>query len=216
MSVFEEVKKYVTAKQVAENYGLRVNRNGMVCCPFHKDKHPSMKIDNLHYHCFGCSAHGDAIGYVAQMFGLSQYDAACKIIADFGLLVKIGNSISEEDKKAYQTMCVQKQYAESVQKRFSSWVNETISQLRDCEVLIREARELFFRSNTTMVAITNGFAYMLHQEPKIGYWLDILCTGEREEQRQLFLIDGKGVRRIAANVKRAGDEILGRNRQCAG
>ena len=216
MSIFEEVKKYVTARQVAENYGLRVNRNGMACCPFHKDKHPSMKIDNLRYHCFGCGAHGDAIGYVAQMFGLSQYDAAYKIIADFGLPVETGNSISEEDKKAYQTMRVQKQYAESVQKRFSSWVNETISQLRDCEVIIREAKEFFFRSNTTMVAISNGFAYMLHQEPKIGYWLDILCTGEQEEQRQLFLIDGKEVRRIAANVKRAGDEILGRNRQCVG
>ena len=216
MSIFEEVKKYVTARQVAENYGLRVNRNGMACCPFHKDKHPSMKIDNLRYHCFGCGAHGDAIGYVAQMFGLSQYDAAYKIIADFGLPVETGNSISEEDKKAYQTMCVQKQYAESVQKRFVSWVNETISQLRDCEVIIREAKEFFFRSNSTMVAISNGFAYMLHQEPKIGYWLDILCTGEQEEQRQLFLIDGKEVRRIAANVKRAGDEILGRNRQCVG
>lgn len=216
MSVFEEVKKYVTARQVAENYGLKINRVGMACCPFHKDKHPSMKIDNLHYHCFGCGAHGDAIGYVAQMFGLSQYDAACKIIEDFGLPIEIGRSISEEERKAYQNMCAQKQYAESVQNRFSSWVNETISQLRDCEVLIREARELFFRSNTTMVSITNGFAYMLHQEPKIGYWLDILCTGDTEEQRKLFLIDGKEVRRIAANVKRAGDEILGRNRRCAG
>lgn len=216
MNVFEEVKKYVTATQVAENYGLKLSRNGMACCPFHKDKHPSMKIDSLRYHCFGCGAHGDAIGYVAQMFGLSQYDAVCKIIADFGLSVETGNSISEEDKKAYQIMCVQKQYAESVQKRLGSWMNETISQLRDCEKLIREAKDFFFRSNTTMVAISNGFVYMLHQEPKIDYWLDILCTGEQEEQRKLFLIDGKEVRRIAANVKRAGDEILGRNRQCVG
>lgn len=216
MSVFEEVKKYVTAKKVAENYGLRLNRNGMTCCPFHKDKHPSMKIDHLHYHCFGCGAHGDAIGYVAQMFGLSQYDAACKIIEDLGLPVEVGRSISEEERKAYQNMCTQKQYAEFVQKRFQTWVNETISQLRECDKLIQEARELFLRSNTAIVAISNGFAYMLHQEPKIGYWLDILCTGEKEEQHKLFLIDGKEVRRIAANVKRAGDEILGRNRQCAG
>lgn len=216
MNVFEKVKKYVTAKQAAENYGLKLSRNGMVCCPFHKDKHPSMKIDNLHYHCFGCGAHGDAIGYVAQMFGLSQYDAACKIIADFGLPVETGNSISEEDKKAYQTMCMQKKYAESVQKRFRSWVNETISQLRECENLIWEAKDFFLQSNTTMVAISNGFAYMLHQEPKIGYWMDVLCTGEKEEKRQLFLIDGKEVRRIAANVKRVGDEILGRNRKCVG
>ena len=188
MNIFEEIKKYVTARQVAENYGLMVKRNGMTCCPFHKDKHPSMKIDKLYYHCFGCGAHGDAIGYVAQTFGMSQYDAACKIIEDFGLPVE----------------------------RFQIWVNETINQLRECANLILEARELFLRSNTDIVAISNGFAYMLHQEPKISYWLDILCTGEKEEQHKLFLIDGKEVRRIAANVKRAGDEILERNRKCAG
>ena len=216
MNVFEEVKKYVTAKQAAENYGLKLSKNGMVCCPFHKDKHPSMKIDNLHYHCFGCGAHGDAIGYVAQTFGMSQYDAACKIIEDFGLPVEIRHSISEEERKSYQNICAQKRYAESVQKRFQIWVNETINQLRECANLILEARELFLRSNTDIVAISNGFAYMIHQEPKISYWLDILCTGEKEEQHKLFLIDGKEVRRIAANVKRAGDEILGRNRQCAG
>ena len=76
------------ARQVAEYYGLKVGRNGMACCPFHDDKHPSMKIDTGYY-CFGCGAHGDAIGYVAQMYGLSQYDAACKLIEDFSLPIEI-------------------------------------------------------------------------------------------------------------------------------
>lgn len=216
MNVFEEVKRYVTTRQVAENYGTKVNRSGMACCPFHKDKHPSMKVDNSHYHCFGCGAHGDAIGYVAQMFGLSQYDAACKIIEDFGLSVVTNKSVSEEEKKVYRDNCMKKQYAEEVEKRFQEWINETIFQLKECEKLILAIREKAFGSNTAVVAITNGFAYMLHQETKIGYWLDILCMGEIEEKRQLFLRDGKEVRRIAANVKRIGDEILGRNRLCAG
>ena len=216
MNVFEEVKRYVTTRQVAENYGTKVNRSGMACCPFHKDKHPSMKVDNSHYHCFGCGAHGDAIGYVAQMFGLSQYDAACKIIEDFGLSVVTNKSVSEEEKKVYRDNCMKKQYAEEVEKRFQEWINETIFQLKECEKLILAIREKAFESNTAVLTITNGFAYMLHQETKIGYWLDILCMGEIEEKRQLFLRDGKEVRRIAANVKRIGDEILGRNRLCAG
>ena len=45
MNVFESVKENVTARQAAEMYGIRVNRNGMACCPFHDDKHPSMKVD---------------------------------------------------------------------------------------------------------------------------------------------------------------------------
>ena len=35
----------VTTRQAAEHYGIRVNRNGMACCPFHNDKTPSMKLD---------------------------------------------------------------------------------------------------------------------------------------------------------------------------
>ena len=64
MNIFREMKERVTARQVAERYGLKVSRNGMACCPFHNDKHPSMKIDQ-NYYCFACGAKGDAINYVA-------------------------------------------------------------------------------------------------------------------------------------------------------
>ena len=57
MNIFSEVKEYLTARQVAENYGLQVRRNGLACCPFHDDKHPSMKIDK-NYHCFACGVEG--------------------------------------------------------------------------------------------------------------------------------------------------------------
>ena len=52
-SIFEQIKFKVTARQVAESYGIKVSRNGMACCPFHNDKHPSMKIDQ-NYYCFAC------------------------------------------------------------------------------------------------------------------------------------------------------------------
>ena len=51
MDVFRVVKDNVTARQVAEYYGMKIGRNGMVCCPFHDDKHPSMKLDKRYY-CF--------------------------------------------------------------------------------------------------------------------------------------------------------------------
>lgn len=59
----------------------------MACCPFHDDKHPSMKIDQTYY-CFGCGEKGDAINYVAKTFGLSQIEAAKKIIQDFHLPIE--------------------------------------------------------------------------------------------------------------------------------
>lgn len=53
MILFEAVKQSVTTRQAAEYYGIRVNRNGMCLCPFHEDKHPSMKVDKR-FHCFAC------------------------------------------------------------------------------------------------------------------------------------------------------------------
>ena len=70
MNVFEAVKNTVTARQAAEHYGLKVTRKGMACCPFHRDRHPSMKLDQR-FHCFGCQADGDVIDFTAAYFGLS-------------------------------------------------------------------------------------------------------------------------------------------------
>lgn len=84
MNVFTVVKDNVTARQVAMQYGIKCNRNGMACCPFHKDKTPSMKIDKRYY-CFGCGETGDAIDFVAKYFGLVPKEAAMKIASDFGL-----------------------------------------------------------------------------------------------------------------------------------
>lgn len=56
---------------MAESYGLYVRRNGTACCPFHDDRHPSMKVDK-NYHCFACGASGDAIDYTARMYGLKN------------------------------------------------------------------------------------------------------------------------------------------------
>ena len=60
MNVFEAVKQSVTTRQAAEFYGFRVNRAGMIACPFHNDRTPSMKVDKR-FHCFGCGADGDAV-----------------------------------------------------------------------------------------------------------------------------------------------------------
>ena len=87
MNIFTEVKSRVSAAEVAKTYGLKINRNMMACCPFHDDKHPSMKIDQTYY-CFGCGEKGDAINYVAKTFGLSQIEVAKKIIQDFHLPIE--------------------------------------------------------------------------------------------------------------------------------
>lgn len=83
MSIYEHVKGLVTTRDAAEHYGLKVNRNGMACCPFHEDHHPSMKLDER-FHCFGCGADGDVVDFTARLFGMAPYYAAEKLAEDFG------------------------------------------------------------------------------------------------------------------------------------
>ena len=84
MSIFNSVKEAVTTRQAAEYYGIQVNRSGMCRCPFHDDRSPSMKVDSR-FHCFGCSADGDVINFTAQLFGLTNKEAAEKLAGDFSI-----------------------------------------------------------------------------------------------------------------------------------
>lgn len=85
MRVFETIKAAVTPMQAAEHYGLRVLPNGMTCCPFHEDRHPSLKLNEDFFYCFGCGASGDVIDFTARLFGISLKDAAEKLAADFSI-----------------------------------------------------------------------------------------------------------------------------------
>ena len=61
----------------------------MMCCPFHGDKHPSMKVDSR-FHCFACQADGDVIDFVGRLFQLSPYKAVEKLKNDFGMALADG------------------------------------------------------------------------------------------------------------------------------
>ena len=92
MTMYETIKAAVPVKQAAEHYGLKVNRNGMACCPFHHDRHPSLKLNENYFFCFGCGAKGDVIDLVARLFDLSGHEAAQRLVADFGISTEPGQA----------------------------------------------------------------------------------------------------------------------------
>lgn len=67
----------------------RAGREFKACCPFHGEKSPSFYIndDKQFYHCFGCGAHGDAVGFVMQHDNLSFIEAVEVLAAQAGLQV---------------------------------------------------------------------------------------------------------------------------------
>lgn len=67
----------------------RAGREFKGCCPFHHEKTPSFYVndDKQFYHCFGCGAHGDAIGFIMQHDNLSFIDALEGLAAEAGMQV---------------------------------------------------------------------------------------------------------------------------------
>jgi DNA primase len=65
----------------------KAGREYKACCPFHDEKTPSFWVspDKQFFHCFGCGAHGTALGFLMQYDTLSFTDAVEELAGRLGL-----------------------------------------------------------------------------------------------------------------------------------
>ena len=214
MNIFLEVKEYLTTRQVAEFYGLQVKRNGFACCPFHEEKHPSMKLDR-NYHCFGCGIGGDVIDYVSRMFGLSQYEAVLKLIEEFHLPIQGKVKLDRLQKKQFREVKAEQAHLFRIKDRFKKWCNQTIEKLKGC-LLEMEQIGIFLKDQPPEMVFSEDYATLLHAEPVMEYWLDILCFGSIEEKQELFLKGRKEVEEVGERVQTSRKHLMERNRGSLG
>jgi len=81
VDIVDVVDRYVPLKKGGQNY--------MACCPFHKEKSPSFTVSpsKQFYHCFGCGAHGTALGFLMQYDQLPFPEAVEELAGRLGLAV---------------------------------------------------------------------------------------------------------------------------------
>ena len=81
LDIVDVVERYVPLKKAGANF--------VACCPFHNEKSPSFTVSQSKqfYHCFGCGAHGSAIGFVMEHTGLGYVDAIEDLARHAGLEV---------------------------------------------------------------------------------------------------------------------------------
>ena len=74
-------------------------RSHVGLCPFHKEKTPSFHVNEERgfYHCFGCSASGDAIKFVQRIEGLEFSEAVRELCERAG--IEIVETSSEPERK---------------------------------------------------------------------------------------------------------------------
>ncbi len=81
VDIVDVVDRYVKLKKSGANFSA--------CCPFHNEKTPSFTVSpsKQFYHCFGCGAHGNAIGFLMEYSGLTYPDAIRSLAETVGIAV---------------------------------------------------------------------------------------------------------------------------------
>ena len=198
-SVFEVVKQSVTAREAAELYGIAVGRGGMACCPFHDDRHPSMKVDTR-FHCFGCGADGDVIDFTARLYDLSPKGAAEKLAQDFGL--------SYDSKAPIRRSYVRQKTEAQVrkEKREHGW-----RVLTDYYHLLRKW-EADYSPKTPDEDPHPRFLEAIQKKDYMGYLLDTFLDSSTEEQDQWIAEHTAEISAIEGRVNIMADKPTNRER----
>ena len=198
-SVFEVVKQSVTAREAAELYGIAVGRGGMACCPFHDDRHPSMKVDTR-FHCFGCGADGDVIDFTARLYDLSPKGAAEKLAQDFGLAY---------DSKAPPRRRYIRQRSEG--QKFRENRDHAFRVLADYYHLLRKW-ETDYSPKTPEENPHPRFMEAIQRKDYIGYLLDFFLEDGSEEQKLWLAEHQSEIANLERRVKLMADKPTNRER----
>ena len=198
-NVFEVVKESVTTREAAEMYGIEVKRGGMACCPFHDDRHPSMKVDRR-FHCFGCGADGDVIDFTARLYNLTPKEAAEKLAQDFGLAY-------DSQAPPRRNYVRQKSEAQKLkEKREHGW-----RVLTDYYHLLRKW-ETDYSPKTPDEDPHPRFMEAIQKKDYTGYLLDLLIDSSTEEQDKWFAEHSAEITAIEGRVKIMAEKPTNRER----
>ena len=87
IDIVDAIDRYIPLKKAGANF--------VACCPFHNEKTPSFTVSQSKqfYHCFGCGAHGNAVGFMMEYSGLSFVEAVTQLAEYAGMQVPAPTSV---------------------------------------------------------------------------------------------------------------------------
>ena len=166
------------------------------------------------YHCFACGMGGDAIDFTARLFGISQYEAAKKLVEDLGLDIKVGNRSRYKRTPRNRAPLKQKQSkVVIIREKLEQWLKHAT------DVLIRYLKWIQFWKEFYKPEPDEEwhklFTEALANERKINDYLDVLMFGTGEEIVEFFKMKRREVEKIEERINEYQREVLvGIRRYC--
>lgn len=120
----QTIRDTVPMQEILQIYGYQT-KHGFMCCPFHGEKAPSLKVypDTGGWHCFGCERGGSVIDFVMEHEGCNFRTAVIAIdhALKLNLMDPNEDAFAAEDEKRIQDWL----------DRFVGAVNEYLDSVRD-------------------------------------------------------------------------------------
>jgi len=126
VDIVDVVDEYVPLKKGGKDH--------KACCPFHNEKSPSFTVsaDKQFYHCFGCGAHGSAIGFLMEYAHMDFVEAVEDLASRAGLQVprETGNEARSESLQPVYDMLEKANAYLQLQLRQHSEAGQAVEYLR--------------------------------------------------------------------------------------
>ena len=192
--IYQQIRERTNILEIAERYGIELNRQHEACCPFHKENTPSFRVypQNQSYYCFGCGESGDSVKLVAKLNHISNHEAAKVINAQFCLGLNFDNQeidyrlLARRDKEL------------SIQRKFTKWAHDAFI------ILSTYRRQLWAARNSPESGL---FQESLQNLETVDYYLDCL----RDEPEEFFKIN----RKVVMDIENRGISSGSENKQSA-
>ena len=171
---FAAAREQVSALEVAQRYGVQIDRHGRALCPFHPDHRPSMTFKGGRYRCWVCNSSGDATDLVKHLCGGTYWEALKRLDQDFALNLPLGGGKPTPQQQAEAR---ERQRTKELHQRYETWRATTLTQI---DRAIRAA------NTANWANLTAQEVEAIKQRAQLEYWADILAHGTPQQQLQLF------------------------------
>ena len=156
----------------------RKGREYQSCCPFHEEKTPSFTVSpgKQFYHCFGCGAHGTAIGFLMDYANLSFVEAVEELAEGQGLEVprEDGGPVRKPEENPLQLL--------AVVEEASAWYQQQLRQHPEAETAVSYLKQRGLDGQTCK---SFGIGYAPESWDAL-----VSALGDSEQRRQQLLRAG--------------------------
>lgn len=173
---------------------ISINRDSRLPCPIHGGEGSNLKIyeKTNSYYCFTCKSAGDAIKFVAELFGLSYFDAMKKLDRDFNLHIMERHQVSDleflRSRKRQQAREGYREETERLEEEYklkTAELKECLDGLHEDLIKMRGYIEAWERTGNEDILPLACFAYTrraeLEQETALLEVKMLICREEHEE-----------------------------------